>query len=68
MFDNLPFCDPDRQKFNVISNICYKDFVIPLDRDISPELHDLLKCCLEKNYEKRYNINQFLSHKWFNDD
>jgi hypothetical protein len=65
LFDNLPFSDPDKQKLNVVTNICYKDYTLPNVSKISPELNDLLKGCLDKNCDKRLNIDQFLSHKWF---
>jgi hypothetical protein len=65
LFDNLPFNDPDKQKLNVVSNICYKELVIPHIPKISQELTDLLKLCLEKEYERRIDIKQFLSHSWF---
>jgi hypothetical protein len=64
MFDNLPFSDPDKQKMNVVTNITYKDYIIPNGSKITPELNDLLKGCLEKNYDKRFSIDQFLNHKW----
>ena len=65
LFDCLPFNDPDKQKFNVVSNICYKELALPVNAKISTDLFDLLKLCLEKSYEKRIDINGFLSHKWF---
>jgi Ca2+-binding EF-hand superfamily protein len=65
MYDSLPFNDPDKQKFNVVSNICYKELVLPSTPRISLELENLLRFCLEKNYDRRIDINQFLGHKWF---
>jgi Ca2+-binding EF-hand superfamily protein len=65
MFGSLPFNDPDKQKFNVVSNICYKELTLPPNAKISPDLLDLLKLCVEKSYEKRIDINEFLSHRWF---
>jgi tRNA A-37 threonylcarbamoyl transferase component Bud32/Ca2+-binding EF-hand superfamily protein len=65
LFDSLPFSDPDKQMLNVVTNICYKEYSIPNGYKVSTELLDLLKCCLEKNYDKRISIDEFLNHRWF---
>ena len=33
---------------------------------ISDNVKDLIKKCLEKNPEERINIDEFISHPWFN--
>jgi Ca2+-binding EF-hand superfamily protein len=63
-FNLLPFNDKERNKENIVYNICNKE--VKFNRNyISQQLYDLLKLCFEKEYEKRIDINEFLSHKWF---
>lgn len=37
----------------------------PADKEISPELHDLLTSILDKDYSKRPSFEQIVKHDWF---
>jgi len=37
------------------------------DNDIASELNDFLRKCLSINPNERYNVNQLINDKWFND-
>jgi serine/threonine protein kinase len=65
IFNQLPFNDRERKKQNIVDNICKRELRIDQRSQISQDLYDLLTKCLEKDDEKRIDIEAFLLHKWF---
>ena len=61
----LPFRGKKEQE--VAEKIVYED--LEFDEDDweirSQSVQDLIKCCLEKNREKRITIDEFINHPWF---
>ena len=61
-FGYLPFNDEDEQ--NNINNIMKGNYEIP--EEASVDLRDLLRSLIEIEPEKRMNLEQIKSHKWYN--
>ena len=61
----LPFRGKKEQE--VAEKIVYEDLVFDEDdwEIRSQSVQDLIKCCLEKNREKRITIDDFINHPWF---
>ncbi len=49
---------------NILKNINNEELVFPKERKISKLFEDFLRKILEKNYEKRLNIEEALRHPW----
>ena len=62
MFGYLPF--GDENEINNIKNIISGDYEIP--EEASDDLRDLLTHIIEVEPNKRYNLEQIKSHKWYN--
>jgi hypothetical protein len=60
----FPFDDERRSKNAVVRKILGGEYVIP--RCVNFFIKDLIYCCLEKDFDKRINIKDFLDHSWFN--
>ena len=61
-FGYLPFSDENEQ--NNINNIMNGNYEIP--EEASEDLRDLLRSLIEIEPEKRMNLEQIKSHKWYN--
>ena len=61
-FGYLPFSDENEQ--NNINNIMNGNYEIP--EEASDDLRDLLRSLIEIEPEKRMNLEQIKSHKWYN--
>jgi hypothetical protein len=63
----LPFDDESDNEEVIAKMIVFEELKFPKSiwSNRSPKVIDLIKNCLNKSLEKRYKINQFLSHEWF---
>ena len=61
----LPFRGKTEQE--VAEKIVYGELIFDEDdwETISQKAQDLIKCCLEKNADKRITIDEFINHPWF---
>jgi serine/threonine protein kinase len=64
LFEKIPFDSANDDKAEVASKICNKQFSLSDWRYISDPVKELIKYCLEKNPNSRYNIKQVVNHRW----
>ena len=62
VYGYLPFCD-DNNEINVQNII---KGVYDLEDEVSEDVRDLIKHCMNINVNERYNLEQIKNHKWFN--
>jgi Ca2+-binding EF-hand superfamily protein len=64
LIGELPFDDPLRSEKVVINKVLCGEYVMP--GCIKFDVQNLISCCLEKDFNKRINIKDFLKHFWLN--
>ena len=60
----VPF--PGRTEHEIIQNVIKGTFHFnhPAFENVSEDCKDLIRCCLVKEYEKRFSAQQALNHRW----
>ncbi len=59
---NLPFTDTTEKL--TIKKIIEAEINFPKQPKLTPEIKDLIKGMLNKNHEKRFNMNEIKKHPW----